>query len=166
MAVLGLISDTHDNLEAIRRAVEVFNQRKVKLVLHAGDFNSPFTSTAFKGLEAKLIGVYGNVDGERSFLKQRYEEVLNAEIRGEFAEVEVEGRRIALLHGVIQPIVEALALSHRYHVVVRGHTHKPETLKLGEALIVNPGEACGYLTGRRTIGLLNLETLEVEIVEI
>ncbi|KYH37211.1 MAG: phosphoesterase, MJ0936 family [Candidatus Hecatellales archaeon B24] len=166
MVLIGLISDTHDNLEAIRRAVEVFNQRKVELVLHAGDFNAPFTSAAFKGLKAKLIGVFGNVDGERVFLKQRYAEVLNGEIRGEFAEVEVEGGKLALIHGVVQPIVEALALSGRYNAVIRGHTHKQEVLKLGDTLIVNPGEACGYLTGKRTVALLDPARLEVEFVEI
>jgi hypothetical protein len=166
MVLVGLISDTHDNLEAIRRTVAVFNQRKVELVLHAGDFNAPFTAGAFKELKTKLIGVFGNVDGEKNFLKQRYTEVLGAEILGEFAEVEVGGRKIALLHGVVQPIVEALALSGRYNAVVRGHTHKPEAVKLGETLMVNPGEACGYLTGKRTIALLDLEKLEAEFVEV
>lgn len=166
MVLVGLISDTHDNLEAIRRAVEIFNARKVELVLHAGDFNAPFTVKAFKPLKAKLIGVFGNVDGERLLLRKRYTEMINAEIPGEFAEVEVGGCKLALLHGTIQPVVEALALSGRYRVVVRGHTHQPEKTTLGQALIVNPGEACGYLTGRKTIALLDTERLEAEFVEI
>ena len=166
MKPIGLISDSHDNVEAIKRAVEVFNARRVELVLHAGDYVAPFTAKFFQGLKAKLIGVYGNVDGEKEILRQRYLETLGAEIRGEFAEVEARNWKIALIHGVHQPIVEALALSGKYRAVVRGHTHKAETLRLGETLIVNPGEACGYLTGRRTIAFLDLERLEVEFVEI
>ena len=166
MVVLGLISDTHDNVEAIRRAVEVFNDRGVEAVLHAGDYNAPFTAEAFKGLKAKLLGVYGNVDGERIGLKERYSKVLDAEILGDFGDLEFGGYRVALIHGVVQPVVEALALSGKYRVVVRGHLHKAETTKIGEALVINPGEACGYLTGKKTIAILDLEKLEVEYVEL
>ncbi len=163
--LLGLISDTHDNVEAIRKAVEVFNSRGVEVVLHAGDYNAPFTAEAFRGLKAKLLGVYGNVDGEREGLKERYRKVLGAEILGDFGDLEFGGYRVALIHGVVQPIVEALAASGRYRVVVRGHLHKPEAVKIGQTLIVNPGEACGYLTGKRTIAILDLETLKVEHIE-
>jgi hypothetical protein len=166
MVILGLISDTHDNVEAIRKAVEVFNVRGVEAVLHAGDYNAPFTAEAFKGLKMRFIGVYGNVDGEREGLKERYRKVLNGEILGDFGDLEFGGFRVALIHGVAQPIIEALALSNKYRVVVRGHLHKPEATRVGETLIVNPGEACGYLTGNRTIAILNLEKLEVEHVQL
>ncbi len=166
LTLIGLISDTHDNVEAIRKAVEAFNRRNVEVVLHAGDYVSPFTAKFFQGLKPKLIGVYGNVDGEKEILRQRYLETLGAEIRGEFAEVEARNWKIALIHGVYQPLVEALALSGRYRAVVRGHTHKPEAIRVGRTLIVNPGEACGYLTGKQTIAFLDLEKLEVEFVEL
>jgi uncharacterized protein len=52
--LIGIISDSHDNLEAIRKAVEFFNNNDVKAVLHAGDLVSPFTARAFKELKSKL----------------------------------------------------------------------------------------------------------------
>jgi len=163
-SLIGLISDTHDNVEAVRKAVEIFNQRKVSLVLHAGDYVAPFTARFYRELEAPLKGVFGNVDGDRELLKKRFSEV-GGEILGDFAVVEAGSLKIALLHGVDERIVEALMLSGKYRVVVRGHTHKAETRKIGETLMVNPGEACGYLSGKRTIALLNPETLNVEFVE-
>ncbi|MEA1871092.1 MAG: YfcE family phosphodiesterase, partial [Candidatus Bipolaricaulota bacterium] len=69
---LGIISDTHDNMPKIARAVELFNERKVDLVLHAGDFISPITASEFTHLEAPLIGVFGNNDGERLYLTERF----------------------------------------------------------------------------------------------
>ncbi|HCL90984.1 MAG TPA: YfcE family phosphodiesterase, partial [Candidatus Atribacteria bacterium] len=47
---IGIISDTHDNLPKIKKAVGIFNREKVELVLHAGDFVSPFTFLEFKNL--------------------------------------------------------------------------------------------------------------------
>ncbi|MCX8204937.1 MAG: metallophosphoesterase [Candidatus Nezhaarchaeota archaeon] len=162
--LVGLVSDTHDRLEAIRRAVEVFNEASVGLVLHAGDYVAPFTALAFKGLRCRLIGVYGNVDGDRELLKERYAEL--GEIRGLLATLELEGVRIALLHGSPLELVEALAKCRDYDVVVHGHTHRPRAEKVREALVVNPGEACGYLTGRATVALLELPSLKVEHLEL
>ena len=162
--MIGLVSDTHDRLEAIRRAVEVFNQRGVDLVLHAGDYVAPFTASAFKDLRCRLIGVYGNVDGDRELLKERYAEL--GEIKGFMAVLELAGVKLALIHGSPPELVEALAKSGDYDVVVHGHTHKARAERLGPSLVVNPGEACGYLTGRATVALLELPELKVEHVEL
>lgn len=163
--LIGAIADTHDNLEAIEKAVEVFNKLNISLVLHAGDWNAPFTSIKFSRLKAKLIGVYGNVDGEREMLKKRYEE-MGADIKGEFAELDIEGVRIALTHGVNERIIEALAKSKLYDLIIRGHTHKPEVKTINETKIINPGEACGYITSKRTIATIDTSTLEAKILEI
>jgi len=48
---LGVISDTHDNLDAIGKAVDEFNKRRVSLVLHAGDYVFPFTAKIFSLLD-------------------------------------------------------------------------------------------------------------------
>ena len=67
---IGIISDTHDNLPQIRKAVKVFNREKVDLVFHAGDFVSPFTALEFKNLNSPLYGVFGNNDGDKLYLKE------------------------------------------------------------------------------------------------
>ena len=52
---IGLISDTHDNIQNIRRAVRKFNDKRVDLVIHAGDIVSP---NAVESLaDVKLVGV-------------------------------------------------------------------------------------------------------------
>jgi len=33
--MIGIMSDSHDNLQAIRRAVEIFNSSDIDLVIHA-----------------------------------------------------------------------------------------------------------------------------------
>ena len=35
--IIGVMADSHDNLESIEKAVKVFNQEQVDLVLLAGD---------------------------------------------------------------------------------------------------------------------------------
>jgi putative phosphoesterase len=162
--LIGLVSDTHDNLQAIAEAVKIFNSKKVGFVLHAGDHVAPFTYAAYKGLGCKLVGVYGNVDGDRGLLRERFSSV-GFKVESDFEELEVDGVRIALLHGVHPQIVEALALSGKYHVVVHGHTHVKRAERIGKTLVVNPGEACGYIYGTRSVALLHTATLKVEFIE-
>ena len=52
---IGIMSDTHDYLPNIRKAIEIFNEEKVDLVVHCGDFVSLFVIKEFKNLKAKVI---------------------------------------------------------------------------------------------------------------
>ena len=66
---IGIIADTHDNLPAIDRAIERLNQEEVQLVLHAGDYVAGFSVLRFKPLHARMIGIFGNNDGDHEFLE-------------------------------------------------------------------------------------------------
>jgi putative phosphoesterase len=61
--------------------------------------------------------------------------------------------------------VDALAQSGVYDVIFYGHTHQIDIRK-GETLVINPGEACGWTTGRETVGILDLDAMDVEIVDL
>ncbi len=85
---IGLISDTHDNLSMVEKAIAKLNAEKVELVLHAGDSTSPVVIPKFKALNCRLVGVFGNNDGDHEFLKKRFSETQNCEVHGCFAEVD------------------------------------------------------------------------------
>jgi len=163
---VGIIADTHDNLPLVEKTIERLNQEKVEVVLHAGDYVAPFTIVRFKQLKAKLIGVFGNNDGDHPFLKKRFAEIEGAEIRDSFAEVKVGGLKIALLHGEESELLQSLINTESYDVVIHGHLHEARTYKKGKTLVINPGEVCGYLSGKSTIALLDTRTQEAKIVQL
>jgi putative phosphoesterase len=160
------MADTHDNLPLVDKAIERLNREKAGMVLHAGDYVAPFTVVRFKQLKAKLIGVFGNNDGDHEFLKKRFADIEIAEIRGNFAEVIVDGLKIALLHGEDEELLKSLVNTESYDVVVYGHSHEAKTYNKGKTIVINPGEVCGYLSGKSTIALLNTATREVTIVQL
>ncbi|MHA1238821.1 MAG: metallophosphoesterase [Candidatus Odinarchaeia archaeon] len=159
---IGVISDTHDNLHSIATAVELLNEEGVEVVLHAGDIISPFTAKEFSKLKCPFIAVFGNNDGEKQHLLSMYKS-LGMDIRGKFAEETLAGKKIALLHGEIQQYVRALAASGMYNAVFFGHTHQVYCENIDGVLVLNPGEACGYLTGKKTFAVVDLERLDAEI---
>ncbi len=161
---IGVMSDTHDRIDAIEAAIDFFNGQGVSDVLHAGDLVSPFVVPRFSRLKARLHYVWGNNEGDREYIRVRFGELGTTPL-GDFAILELEGRRIALLHGAHEHIVDALLRCGFYDVVVRGHNHRAEVIH-GPTLLVNPGEVCGYLTGHQTVALLDLEYLKAEIVRL
>ena len=160
------MSDTHDRLPLVEAAVEELNERKVDLVLHAGDYVAPFVIPRLAHLEARVVGVFGNNDGDKPLLLKKASEVGSIEIKGLFAEVRMGELRIALLHGHEEELLRSLISCGAYDVVVHGHTHRASVRREGRTLVVNPGEVCGYLYGKPTLAILDTEELKVELVEL
>ena len=153
--IIGLISDTHDNVPMIKRAVERLKEERVKLVLHAGDYISLFTAKPYAELDVPMIGVFGNNCAETEALKRVYADV-GADLRGYFAEIEEGGLKIALTHGHIKSEMDK-AMSGDYDVVVRGHSHRSSIGEENGILVINPGEVCGYVSGSNTVAFLDTE---------
>ena len=72
---IGILADSHDNLPKIARAVEIFSVEGVGQVLHASDLVSPIKVGPFACLNAPLVGVFGNNDGDRLCLTERIREI-------------------------------------------------------------------------------------------
>lgn len=152
-------------MNAIRKAVEFFNDKGVKTVLHAGDLVSPFTARAFKELKPKLYFVFGNNDGDKVILTKRFEEI-GAISCGNFGDLTIDGLHIALLHGTNEALVKALAKSGEFDVIVRGHTHEPGVKIIEGVTVINPGESSGVLSGKATVAILEVANLNVEITQL
>lgn len=162
--IIGAMADTHDRLDAVDNAISFFNSQGVTDVLHAGDLVSPFVVPLFSKLKAKLHFVWGNNEGDRDFVKVRFADIEVTPL-GNFAALQLGGKKIALLHGTHEQIVDSLVKCGCYDLVVRGHNHKAEIIE-GSTLLVNPGEVCGYLTGHRTVALIDLQEMHGRIVEL
>ena len=157
------MSDTHDHLSLLEKAVKRLNEEEIELVLHAGDYIAPFVVSHFKPLKARLVGVFGNNDGDKELLKKRFTEI-GAEIRGKFAEVIIDELRIALLHGDEEDLLRSLIAVECYDVVVYGHTHEAKAYRRGKTIVINPGEVCGYLSEKSTVAVLNTKSLDAQII--
>ncbi len=159
--LIGIMSDSHDNMNAIRKAVDFFNGKNVDIVLHAGDYVSSFTAQEFSKLKMKLVGVFGNNDGDKPYLLERFKNI--GELRQDPFEIELDGKKIVLMH---QPkFIDQLLKDKNYDIVIYGHTHKIDIRK-DSALVINPGECGGWLTGRSTVAILDTKNLTPEIIDL
>ncbi len=158
--IIGIISDTHDHLDNLRKVMEIFNERNVEHIIHAGDFCSPFTWRVIKHFKGGFTGIFGNNDGERILLKRLYQD----RIYTQPYKLSLHERRIVVMH---EPdVADELADSGHFDLVVYGHTHEPVIKKVKDTLVVNPGEVCGWLYGKPTVAIVDLENMNAEIISI
>jgi len=134
--LIGIIADTHDDVQRTDNAVALFKQRQVELVIHLGDWIAPFMIRRFRGF--KVIGLIGNNDGDLLALRRVMDEI-KGELRGDFASLDIDGKRIAAIHGTYNPVVEALSKCGLYDFVLYGHTHERDDRLEGRCRILNPG---------------------------
>ena len=120
---IGLISDTHGLLreEALRAL------KGSDLIIHAGDVGNPEIIDTLKTI-APVVAVRGNVDTEPW-----------ASALPETEVVEAGGATIYLLHDVHALDLNPAAAG--FHIVVSGHSHKPERTERDGVLYINPGSA-------------------------
>ncbi len=155
---IGVVSDTHDNLPNVARIVEILNAAGVARVVHTGDITQPKTIHALAALEAPLHGVFGNNDVLRGDL------LAAAETYG-FALAEpplrlVWARReIVVVHDPRE--LGGLALADG-QLALHGHDHRHREERRGGALVFNPGECAGWLAGHNAVGIVDLDSLEIE----
>ncbi|MBE0426501.1 MAG: metallophosphoesterase [Nitrospirae bacterium] len=158
--LIGIMSDTHDNLPLVRKAIELFNAKGVGHVIHAGDYTSPFTLKLFKDLNCEYTGIFGNNDGDKLLLSERAE----GNIYCQPYIFTLNNKKIIVMHE--HHIIDALADSGHFDMIIYGHTHMLDIRKVKNTLIVNPGEVGTWLYGKSTVALADLEKMEAEIIEL
>jgi putative phosphoesterase len=155
--IIGIISDTHDNLDNLKKALQIFHSNGVEHIIHAGDYTSPFTYKVIKNFKGGFTGIFGNNDGDRVLLNNMYQ----ARIYPQPHVFSLDGRKIVVMH---EPgVVDAVAESGHYDLVIYGHTHEPVIRRVKDTLVVNPGEAAGWLYGKPSVAVVDLKTMEAGI---
>jgi len=133
--LIGIVSDTHDDLAAVEAAVSLFEREGVDAVVHCGDFVAPFSVTPFDA-DFDFHAVRGNNDGEWA-VESTVEEF--GEYHGEAAALSFDGVDIAVTHGTSDLVVDALVDCGDYDYVFHGHTHAHGVEARDGTVRVNPG---------------------------
>ncbi|MDI6807086.1 MAG: metallophosphoesterase [Candidatus Aenigmarchaeota archaeon] len=158
---IGIISDTHDHVDNIRKVIDKMKKYEVEAIIHCGDFCSPFAVEMMKEFNVPVHAVFGNVDGDKFRMLMKKPE--NVTLHGEFVEIELGGKKIAIVH--FPEIAKALAFGGKYDLVCYGHTHVSNVEKIENTLLVNPGELMN-LKGLPSYAIYDTISNEVKIMKL
>ena len=157
---IGIFADSHDHLDNVRLAVAEFNRAECDLVVFAGDFCASITIPPLRKLRCKIIGCFGDNDGNKIGI------LGGMRIVGQIGEPPLgfrtpDGVRILVTHmfSSVRDWVEGA------DVIIYGHTHKPKIVH-DEAgrLYVNPGETSGWTYRQPSIAILETSPLSARII--
>jgi len=132
------------------------------VLLCLGDLCAPFTAAAIaEGFEGAVHLVWGNNDGDKWRIAQVAQGYPQLHLHGEFAQLELDGKKIALTH--YPHLARALAAGQQYDLVCHGHDHQRNIEEVGRTLLLDPGEVMGRF-GVSSVARYDTETDKAEII--
>ena len=157
--LVGVVSDTHNNIKNIKKIINLFNEAQVELVIHTGDISKAETLRNFSELDAPLVGVFGNNDRVEEGLKEVCEEY-NFKFQEPPLSLTLENKKIAVFH---EPdLIKDYIKEHKdIDLILYGHTHRHKEEKIDKTVYFNPGESAGSMEGKSALGVVNLNNLEI-----
>jgi len=159
--LVGILSDTHDRAEMMAAAVQLLRGHGAQFYIHCGDVGGETVLDHLAGLPAAFI--WGNNDWDRVAL-QRYAKKLEIPCYGSQADLTLDGKRIAVIHGDDIPLRHRLLEEQQYDYLLQGHTHVKYLGRVGRTLVINPGAL--HRAREKTVALLDTSTDEVQFLEV
>lgn len=161
--LVGIISDTHDNVDAVERAMAVFDEAGVEAIVHCGDVIAPPVIPFFDGVEFHLV--FGNNDGETVGLRSAVADLTpSGHCHGRFAVIEFDGVRLAVLHGEELDEVDRYVDSGSFDLVCYGHHHERRLDEMEETIVLNPGAHFPTVSEKdRTVAILDTDGPDIDL---
>lgn len=155
--LLGLISDTHGHVAFTLEAVRMLRDFDVAQILHCGDIGTGAVVEALA--EWPTHYVFGNCDrGLENSLRSAIERTGHT-CHERFGELELEGLRVAWLHGDDERRLAQTIAGGQYQVVCSGHTHVAKQSWSSDTLAINPGAV--FRANPRSVAVLDLPSREL-----
>ncbi|MBC7228392.1 MAG: YfcE family phosphodiesterase [Thermoflexales bacterium] len=155
---IGILSDTHDNLEAVWKARDLFAAEGITTLLHCGDVCGPAVVEALDGFTV----YFAQGNQERIPALREAVAALQGGRLAVLHTLVLNGRSIALLHGDDRDTLCHLIASGMYAYVVHGHTHRRRDQRRGRVRVINPGALGGVRWETPSICTLDLDTDDVK----
>jgi putative phosphoesterase len=140
--LIAVMSDSHDNIWNLRKAILIIGKEGADMIIHCGDFTAPFMLQELEEAGIPVHGVFGNNDGDQYLLtKLSLTSLKNVVLHGLIGEVDADGFLIAFTHQGM--VGEGLASTAKYKMVCFGHSHVFLEKRIGNTILLNPGEIMG-----------------------
>ncbi len=160
---IGIISDTHDDLDTLTAALQILRDEAVPLVLHCGDLCGPAVVEALSGFDLWISR--GNLDHHPELDRT----VLESQGSGRLAErhrLTLDGSAALMVHGHREGELRRLIRAGEYRYLFHGHTHRRRDERFGQTRVINPGALGGMRWQQRSFCTLDLREDQVRFIAV
>lgn len=142
MAIIAFISDTHDQINYLKAAVNYANKAQADLLIHCGDLISAFMLHHLAAFLGPVHLIYGNNIGDTHIIIPRcYKQFPEITHHGVYGSIVEDDISIGIVH--YPDHARKLARTGIYDIVGCGHTHEYMVERIETTLIINPGSMLG-----------------------
>lgn len=159
--LIGVVSDTHGQTAFAQQAVRMLEGFEIAQVIHCGDIGSAAIIELFAQWPTHYV--LGNVDYDADGLRAEIEAVGHS-YHGRFGSLQLEGKRIAFLHGDDGQLFRQTITSGEYDLVCHGHTHVARHAREADTVILNPGAL--YRANPHSFAIVELPSLDVNHIKL
>ena len=159
--IVGILSDTHDRVEAARAGIELLRQHGAEFFIHCGDVGSEMILDLLAGLPSAFV--FGNCDWDRRGL-ERYAAELNVSCLGHSGELELGGKSIHVQHGDDFQSLRRAIDGQQFDYVLHGHTHVTRDQRVSRTRIINPGAL--HRAKVKTVAILDTDKDSLQLLAV
>ncbi len=157
---VGILSDTHDQVERTRIAAKLLKDRGAKFLIHCGDIT--IADVVHELATLPTYFVFGNCDDDRGGLEEAMK-LIGGICLGRGGLIEQAGKTIAVTHGDSEQELRRLKAMNP-DFLCSGHTHQMIDYWEGGTRRINPGAL--HRAPFWSVNLLDLKTEELEVLRI
>ena len=158
---IGILSDTHDQVDRTRQAIERLGSLGAEAAIHCGDLTNAEIVEACSVLP--FYFVFGNHDADMAYLLADAAKQYGANCLKWGGEIELAGKRIAVAHGHFPKDYRPLVAAQPDYFLF-GHSHQTHDSMDGHMRRINPGAL--YRAAEFTVALLDLDTQRLDFIPI
>jgi putative phosphoesterase len=169
---IAIISDTHDNIPNLEKALKWMKENKIEQLIHCGDLCAPsvLAKVIAPNFPGRIHLVFGNVE-DRDLTPQFAANFNHVKHYGDLGEATIDGKKIAFVHypekakelaQTGSPRAKSRGEASKYDLVFYGHNHRPWEEKIGQTRLINPGTLSGMFA-KATFAVYNTKNDELEL---
>jgi len=161
--IIGILSDTHDRADTAAAAIRILRDHGAEFFIHCGDVGSERVLDHLAGLPSAFV--FGNTDFDRVKLAN-YAQRIDVACYGNFADLDLGGKKIAVLHGDDPKLKHRLLTAQQHDYLMQGHTHLRADTRVGRTRVINPGAL--HRAAEKTVATLDTasDALQFHRVEV
>lgn len=150
---IGILSDTHNNLQTTRAALALFRAEGVRRLYHCGDITTGQVVMLFAGWQVNFV--WGNVDYSHADVEAALRRLGLPAPQAQL-HFTLEGHACVMTHG--HTGIDSLIASGQFRYLFHGHTHERRDEVFGTTRVINPGALGGRRSEDRSVAVLDVDT--------
>lgn len=161
---IAVVSDTHNSIINLEKAIKEIRSRQIKHLIHCGDLTLSHTLQPCGNLFIYLV--FGNGDFDQEAISQELK-TLNPESSASITQdFSLYGQRFFVAHGDNHRLIQTALASSTYDWVLQGHTHRFKDELFGRTRWLNPGALGGKSFDDLSFAIIDTVSRSVERVSI